>query len=61
MSELDFDLELEHPPAQAGQEIPPQLPVLPHLTVIPYYGILNVWQSSPIDTQAFGLTLAASF
>ena len=29
MSELDFDLELEHPPAQAGQEIPPQLPVLP--------------------------------
>jgi len=38
-----------------------QFPVLPHLTVIPYYGFLNVWQSSAIDTQAFGLTLAASF
>jgi ATP-dependent Lon protease len=29
MSELDFDLELEHPAAQPGQEVPPQLPVLP--------------------------------
>jgi hypothetical protein len=38
-----------------------QFPVLPHLTVIPYYGILNVWQSNPLETQAFGLTLAASF
>ena len=38
-----------------------QFPVLPHLTVSPYYGILNVWQSSPLDTRAFGLTLTASF
>jgi ATP-dependent Lon protease len=29
MSELDFDLELDQPPAQPGQEVPPQLPVLP--------------------------------
>jgi ATP-dependent Lon protease len=29
VSELDFDLELEQPPPQAAQEVPPQLPVLP--------------------------------
>jgi hypothetical protein len=38
-----------------------QLPVLRHFSVIPYFGILNVWQVNPIDTQAFGLTVVASY
>lgn len=38
-----------------------QLPVARHFSAIPYYGILNVWQKKPSDTQAFGLTLVVSF
>jgi hypothetical protein len=42
-------------------EIGAQLPVLPHVTTIPYFGLVNVWQGNPLYTRAFGLTLVASF
>jgi len=38
-----------------------ELPVAAHFTAIPYFGIQNTWGSSPVYTDAFGLTVVASF
>jgi len=42
-------------------ELGAELPVLVHVSVLPYFGILNTWQGNRVNTDAFGLTIVASF